>query len=599
MLRAASGGNPNEIIFRMMLEADPRARQNMQAFKKDALQIQSDIIKGEQSVDDRKTQIIERGEQKRATVRKSNLDRMVAEEERALNRLDATLARLEASRRNATRERVIGNVLGSAGVRNAADEARANFYRRQQEAARQREINDGKMTLVWQEAANRNAAERIQNEQRLQRELERTADLQRRSSAAVVSGFMRSAEGASTLLHGLAALSVVGGESLQGVAQNLLLVAGGVSTAKGVFNLGRGAAGAATAAGGGSFLAGAGAIGGAALRFGGPLAGAAALMYADNAGYQRMLAEQDARAGGYLKSWGSSFDPRMTAMNRRLGQNDFLFGLGMRDSQFAGGIARNSAANARSAGDAAFFQFERASQGFGGMGGQDIRLSPQAQAQHMQRFAGDIEAAQRAEMEGLRQNLQIRMREREVVSEISRISIDGMSRVSGLLREQLATERERQQARLDENRSLAARIGAMDAKDFNRLNRTAGNLAGATPEQLREAMGFGGGLGDAATAEAERRGNAALGQDNNIAKFLGPRTLDLGKMVATQMAAALADKSEENARVIADAVKKVMNKIVQDAATAIVDGEDRQAKIQDVVKQKLEQRNAVMQQAEK
>ena len=69
--------------------------------------------------------------------------------------------------------------------------------------------------------------------------------------------------------------------------------------------------------------------------------------------------------------------------------------------------------------------------------------------------------------------------------------------------------------------------------------------------------------------------------------------------VATQLASALTDKAEENARVIADAVRKAMNKVVRDAADAIIAGEDRQAKVQDIVKQKMEQRNAVMQQAEK
>jgi hypothetical protein len=579
MLRAASTGDPQNIVFRLMLETDPRYRQQLQTIKKEVVQTQAEIIKGAEAVDAKQTQIVERGERKRTEIRTKANDQFFADLER----------------RQQMWQRVGANIMASANARDSMGiHARGRFERRSV-GALSRERNE----VGFQKDLNAAIRDNERAYLRYQLQVEQTAEVQRRHTAQIAGGFMRASEGASSLLHGLAALSVVGGEGLQKVAENLLLISGGVAATKGAFNLGRGALTMAAGAGGGSLLAGAGRLAGGALRLGGPVAGIGAILAADEFGYRRSIAQQDARASGYLRSWGTSFDSGMTGMDRRLGQNDFLFGLGMRGSQFAGGIARNTAANARGAGDYAFHQFNRAADGFGGMGGQDIRLSPQARAEHMQRFAGDIERAQRAEMEGLRQNLQIRLREREVVAETMRISVDGLSRAAGLLRDQLATERERQQARLDENRSLAARLGTMDAKDINKLNRTFGNLQGATTEQLRDAMSLPGGAGAAATAEAERRGGKFLEGQNNIAKFLGPNTLDVGRTIATQIASALADKAEENARIIADAVQKVVNKNAKDAADAIVAAQDNQAKIQDMVKQKMDAGRAAMQQAEK
>ncbi|MBA4018297.1 MAG: hypothetical protein C0483_14115 [Pirellula sp.] len=605
MLRS---NNTNEITFKMNLEVDPRYRQNLATISKAVVQEQEKMLKSTTDVESRRTSIVVGEERKRATTRRNEIDKTIADMERMFAKQDQLERRMAANRRAATHERVIGNVLASAGVRADANDTRANFYRNQQanEAAQRARI------AGYQRAADE---ARIRSEEIYRREVELTGATVERQSAKAIVGIKQTTAGLMAAARAAGALGVAFGADMEGAVRTLAAIEGGVQGVTAVMNtaqgmrtlMGAGAAGRAGLAIAGAGTLGAVAIGGGALlgRYMNP--GGEGMYERD----RRMGLERIDRDNEGIRNRGiyqtSVHDSRLRAINRSTMFTD-LYG----DAEPFGKTDRGAEAHlalgeVNAIHNESLAGFRRASRGRGmeRLGQVDIEVdrSPSAALAEQARFAGQlVESARQQEVYGRRLLDDTRAR-RDIALDTNRQVIDGMMRITELGRDQLHNER----AKLELTRGRAvdsfAAFGRSSKGEQARVNsllqkRDRGEeLSRSEREFLTRFGGDIAEIGRKGDVEAGRRDAKGTAFEAALKKIEASQATSVD--VAERLAKTLAETTEkqrvELQKKVGEAFKDQFIKVADVIVAAIKDQEEFGA----IVKQREAAGRAMERQAQK
>lgn len=582
MLRAASS-NPNEIVFRLMLETDPRYRQQLQAIKKDVVQAQADIIKGAEAVDAKQTQIVERGERKRAAVRSKSIDDFFAEIER---QEQASL-------------RIYTNVANNIAANRAAIGGARDI------AARNNRIAGYRQDLDRQ---------RLREEQMYQRELERTQITQRLVNTAAFEGFKQTANGAMMAVRAVGLFGIATEDNLEKALRKFAMlevavhgVTGAISAGQGIMRM-IGAGGLTGAAG--LFATGATAAIGAGAALGYYMNPSGESMYERN---DRIRREQLQRESQGIYNRGVMND---RAFGGRLGNsmNGLLFGDLLGDANPYGGTRYNGAAARLSLNEVMALQreslegYRNAQRGLGrdprGPSGALMELTPRQAVEEQGRYARQLEQTYQAQEQLARRILDHEMQRRNVAIDTNNRILEGMSRVTEQGREQLRLEEAKQVALRERGEDAVIAYGRATPSQRRRMNEIAGKLNRGQDLNPNE-LDFAEKLAPDAFGEAARRRRMAIGnqavagtefekfqQAQNAAQ--GQRVKEAADLVKAMEQAAAAQRQEMQKQ-IAAAYGEQLAKIA-DVVVAAVKGQQEFAEI---VEQRRQAGNAMVKQAEK